>query len=252
MWLDAEHGRQPIARLIHFISTQSGGLIGCIGLHFAFRVESRQPINDLAAGVGAACVFKKGLSLKRCGGKGGELGADPVDIKCHTTVIKEPPRCASTGAANCLPVLGLFSRLRHLVNRTWHKIPFTTAVAQDAFHQRDARHYSSPFIVGYWATADHRRLVYQIINRPILQQKGRFFISFQCFEIKDLCLINIGHSVLNYANAYQAFTSTTTRPRTWPLRISLPSCGRSASVASSIIASSLSIGRSFAIRAHAF
>ncbi len=48
--------------------------------------------------------------------------------------------------------------------------------------------------------------------------------------------------------ADQALTSTTTRPLTWPLRISAPSRGRSASVAGCIIASSLSIGRSLAIR----
>ena len=49
----------------------------------------------------------------------------------------------------------------------------------------------------------------------------------------------------------QAFTSTTTRPLTCPLRISAPSSGRSDNVAGRTMASSLSIGRSCAIRPQA-
>jgi len=49
----------------------------------------------------------------------------------------------------------------------------------------------------------------------------------------------------------QAFTSTTTRPLTRPFRMSAPNPGRSDSVAGWIIASSLSIGRSRAIRPQA-
>mgnify|MGYP000203380968 FL=1 len=49
----------------------------------------------------------------------------------------------------------------------------------------------------------------------------------------------------------QAFTSTTTRPCTWPFRISAPNCGKSESTAGLIIASSFSIGRSVASRSQA-
>ncbi len=60
-----------------------------------------------------------------------------------------------------------------------------------------------------------------------------------------------GQRIASGTRPPHAFTSTTTRPRTCPFRIAAPRRGRSASAAGSTIASSLSIGRSRAIRLQA-
>ena len=81
--LDIQHRRQAGAGLVHLLACDARDLVGRVGLDLARSVEPGQPVDHRLAGVAAAGVLEKGLTLQAGLGERGELGADEVDIECH-------------------------------------------------------------------------------------------------------------------------------------------------------------------------
>ena len=77
----AEQGGEAVARLVHLGAAGPAGGVGGVGLDLARAVEPRQPVDRLAAGVGAAGVLEEGLAGQLRLGEGGELGPDEGEVE---------------------------------------------------------------------------------------------------------------------------------------------------------------------------
>ena len=57
--LNTHPRRQPLTRLVHFLSAQFRGARRPIGLHFALTIKTVQPVYDWRTGIRTARIFKK-------------------------------------------------------------------------------------------------------------------------------------------------------------------------------------------------
>ena len=78
---DVEPGREAFLRRVHLAAGLGRGREGVVGLHFRAPVETIQPVDRLAAGIGTAGILEMRKSRERRLGESRELRAHEIQVE---------------------------------------------------------------------------------------------------------------------------------------------------------------------------